>query len=157
MSSESSNPLVQFYHLTSTRLEVALPALVAKAYGADYRVVLVSGSDEQAEYFNQLLWTFDPASFLPHGTEKDGDPSAQPILISAGFSAANQATLAMVVDGSIVPESESFQRVIDLFDGRDEQSVAAARERWTHYRNRGCERVYRQQTPSGGWQEKATG
>ncbi|MBV8938927.1 MAG: DNA polymerase III subunit chi, partial [Alphaproteobacteria bacterium] len=43
---------IQFYHLTATPMERAVPRLVDKAYSAGFRVHLVLGSEEQVEYMN---------------------------------------------------------------------------------------------------------
>ena len=72
---------IQFYHLTATPLERALPKLLEKAYGGGFTTLLVADSEEYVEHLNQLLWTYDPGSFLPHGSVKDGNVEQQPILL----------------------------------------------------------------------------
>ena len=73
---------IQFYHLITTPLERALPKLLEKAVAGGYKVLLVTSSDEQVEHLNQMLWTYDPGSFLPHGSVKNGNVEKQPILIT---------------------------------------------------------------------------
>ena len=46
-------------------------------------------------------------------------------------------------------------RALDLFDGRDEAAVQAARERWRDYRDAGYPLTYWQQSEMGGWEKKA--
>ncbi len=78
---------IQFYHLTATPLERALPKLLEKALAGGFRALLVAPSDERVEQLNQLLWTYDPNSFLPHGSVKDGHVDEQPILLVSSLSA----------------------------------------------------------------------
>jgi len=148
-------PQVQFYHLTATPLERAVPKLIEKAYGAGFRVHAVLASEEQAEMMNQLLWTFDPGSFVPHGGPKDPNAAEQPVFISATPEAPNAPDLLFVTEGSAPADPGSYRRILDLFDGKNEAAVNAARERWQRYKAAGCELSYWQQTESGGWQQKA--
>lgn len=143
---------VQFYHLTTTPLERALPKLLERALSGGYRVCLVAQSDERVEQLNKLLWTYDPVSFLPHGSDKDEQPENQPILISTGIEPVNSANLLVVTDGRSVDQPK-FERILDVFDGNDPQATVAARARWTEYKNAGYELTYFSQNVQGGWQK----
>lgn len=108
-------------------------------------------SDEKVEWMNNILWVYDPNSFLPHGSEKDENPESQPIYLTAKFKNPNQANLAVVTDGSEIEQYGSFNRIIDIFDGTDTALTAKARERWKKYKALGLNLEYRQQTESGSW------
>lgn len=146
---------VQFYHLTTTPIERALPKLLEKAYSGGYRALVVAASDEQAEQLNQNLWTYEGGSFLPHGTAKDGDPELQPIFLSTTLANPNQATALFVTEGSVPPEPAAYKRIVDLFDGNDANAVAKAAARKTGYAKAGLEISYLQQNASGGWDKAA--
>src|SRR5690606_13612717 len=143
-------PAVQFYHLTATPLERALPKLLEKALAGGFKVLLLAGSDERLEQLNQHLWMFDPSSFLPHGALNEGKPQRHPILLYTAHEAVNGDNLLDVVDEALAPEGSGFERAIDLFDGRDAQATVAARQRWTHYISAGYELSCLRQTESGG-------
>ncbi len=143
---------VQFYQLRSTPLERALPKLVEKAYGAGYRIHLVLGTEERAQYLNDLLWTYDPGSFLPHGTAHDAHPELQPVFISAGLDAPNMPTLLFITDGSIPAKLDIYHRLLDVFDGNDPEAIVRARVRWKHYKALECDTSYFRQTENGGWE-----
>lgn len=145
---------VQFYQLLTTPLDRALPKLLEKAVGSGYRVLMTAAGPEQAEYLNQLLWTYDPASFLPHGTAGEGNDALQPVLISTEDTALNDAKLLVVTDGRAVREPERFERLADIFDGRDPTALEAARLRWTTYKEKGYTMAYMRQTENGGWDKK---
>ena len=147
---------IHFYHLITTPLERALPKLVEKAYGAKYRVLIAAGDETKAEQLNALLWGYAPNSFLPHGSAKDGNAETQPIYIAAGEGNKNNANLLIVTDGSNVDASVAFDRVLDMFDGANDDAVSAARARWTAYKSAGHALKYNKQTEAGGWQEIKT-
>jgi DNA polymerase III subunit chi len=146
---------VQFYHLTTSPLERALPKLMEKAYGSGQKTLLVAGNDARADQINQLLWSYDPGSFLPHGSMKDGHTQEQPILISTTIDPVNNATILVVTDGALPDNPDQFERILDMFDGNDPESVAKARQRWTLYRNGGHDITYMRQNENGGWVQKA--
>lgn len=146
---------MQFYHLTATPLERALPKLLEKAVAGGFRALLLVGSEDQVDRFNQLLWTYNPGSFLPHGSVKDGHAEDQPIFISTMPDVPNGAKLLAVTDGRMTEHPEAFERILDIFDGNDASAVAQARTRWTAYKSAGHEVSYLRQTEAGGWEQKA--
>ena len=147
---------IQFYHLTATPLERALPKLLEKCVSGGFVTQVIAGSDDQVEHLNQLLWTYDPNSFLPHGSAKDGYVSQQPVLLATQVEAENPASILVVTDGS-TPEVDRFERVLDMFDGSNPQAVEDARKRWAHYKSAGLSLTYMQQTEQGGWAARSGG
>jgi len=111
--------------------------------------VLLAGSDERVEHLNQLLWTYDDASFLPHGSARDGNAARQPIFLTATEANPNNASMLVLVDGARAAAPEAYRRVCDMFDGNDETAVSAARERWRAAKAAGHELTYWEQTRQG--------
>ncbi len=146
---------VGFYHLTHTALDRALPRLVERAYAAGHRILVMAGSEERVAHLDALLWTFDPAAWLPHGTRRDGDAGAQPIFLTERDENPNRADMLVLLDGVSASGVEGYARCALLFDGNDAQAVARARERWSEWRAAGFALTYHQQTETGGWEEKA--
>ena len=135
-------------------LERALPKLLEKALERGMRALVVAGSRERAAQLDELLWTYDPASFLPHGAA-GLDPERQPVWLAEDDANLNRAGLLVLIDGQSSERLASFERAIDLFDGRDRTAVAAARERWQACKQAGHRLSYWQQTRQGGWEKKA--
>jgi DNA polymerase-3 subunit chi len=145
---------IGFYHLLSTPLERALPRLLERACAQDYRIVVRAASSERIEHLNALLWTYDEASFLPHGSARDGNPASQPIWLTDGEENPNGATMLVLVDGVDAADLATFARCLDLFDGNDEAAVEEARDRWRRAKSAGHTLTYWQQT-AAGWEKKA--
>jgi len=146
---------VSFYHLTRSSLEQTLPRLLEKALQGGARCQVMAGSPERVEALNAHLWTFDPASFVPHGSAREGNPQQQPVWLTDEDRNENGATMLFLTDGAMSAHIASYQRCFELFDGRDESAVAAARTRWKQYRDAGHSVSYWQQNERGGWEKKA--
>ncbi|MBN67073.1 MAG: DNA polymerase III subunit chi [Rickettsiales bacterium] len=144
---------IQFYHLLSTPLERALPKLMEKALKGGYRMVIMTDSQHKAESLNELLWTYEPSRFLPHGGVDDAQPEEQPIYITYRPENPNNANVLVVTDGSMVEQLEGIVKMLDMFDGRDDAQVQSARKRWKNYKDAGYTLSYIQQQPNGGWQD----
>lgn len=135
--------------MKATPLERALPRILERALKDGYRVLVRAGSDERVDDLNQLLWTYDDASFLPHGSARDGNAERQPIFLTAGDGNPNQATMLVLVDGARSNALEHYTRVCDMFDGNDETAVEAARARWREAKAAGHALTYWEQTATG--------
>jgi DNA polymerase III subunit chi len=144
---------IGFYHLLATPLERALPRLLERARAQGYRIVLRAALAERVEHLNALLWTYDDASFLAHGSARDGDAVAQPIWLTEHDDNPNDAAMLVLVDGVEAADLSAFARCADLFDGNDESAVEAARERWRRAAAAGHTLTYWQQTATG-WEKR---
>ena len=146
---------VNFYHLTASSLEDALPKLLAKTLQAGERAVVMVGSPERVDALNTHLWTFDPGSFLPHGSGRDGDAGRQPVWLTHLDENPNGAKFLFLADRAASERVADFARCFELFDGRDEAAMTESRVRWKAYKLAGHTVAYYQQTPTGGWEKKA--
>lgn len=146
---------IHFYHLTSTPLERALPKLLEKSYAGGFRTVVLA-EEARVERLNELLWTYDQDSFLPHGSARGGNAELQPILLTAALPTEVGAKEILFITNGVLAENPApYDRVIDMFDGGNDASLTSARARWKHYKDSGCELCYYQQTSSGNWDKKA--
>ena len=146
---------IGFYHLTRTPLERALPKLLEKVIGAEKRAVVRAGSTERVDFLNAALWTYDSASFLPHGTAREGDAAEQPIWLTDQAERPNDAQILVLTDNVTADDLDDFERCLEMFDGRDREAVEAARSRWRQYSDTKHNLTYWQQTEQGGWELKA--
>lgn len=146
---------VGFYHLTKTPLEQALLRLLEKAVEAGKRTIVRTSSEERVAFLNGALWTNDAASFLPHGTQKEGYPEQHPVWLTAEIENPNKADILMLTDGADTAAYQEFDRCLEIFDGNNDDAVVAARERWKAYKDAGCTLTYWQQNDRGGWEKTA--
>ncbi len=147
---------VNFYHLTRDKLEAALPKLAARAYTQGLRTVIRAPNEERVQMLDQILWTYEDDSFLPHGTARNGHTDLQPIYISADTDVPNDAKLLMLVDNRLDDDIAAFDRCFYLFDGSDDMQVSAARAAWKQLKSQGVSLTYWQQSDGGKWDKKAT-
>ena len=146
---------VLFYHLQDMRLENVLPPLLEKSLERGWRVVVQSASEERADALDAHLWTYRDDSFLPHATWRVGDAAEQPIVLTAGEGNPNRANVRFLVDSAALPvDSESYQRLVLVFNGDDSDALAAARGAWTDCKTRGFEVTYWQADERGRWQRR---
>jgi DNA polymerase-3 subunit chi len=144
---------VRFHHLERRRVDEALPRLLERAREEGRRVVLRASSDEMVAAFNERLWTYDDASFLPHGAAGDGDPMTQPIFLTCEADNPNAATMLVRLSGAETRETDdAFDLVILLFDGRAEAALDEARGEWRRLKNEGRAISYWRESDEGGWE-----
>ena len=148
---------IRFYHLTRQPLEDTLPVMLERTVERDKRrAVVMASSPERVEALNAHLWTYDERKFLPHGSQADGFGEQQPVWLCVDDENPNQAQVLFLTDGASSDRVDGYDLVCELFDGNDDQAVAAAREHWQVYKTAGHDLTYWQQTERGGWEKKAS-
>ena len=144
---------VRFHHLERRRVDQALPGLLELAMQEGRRVVVRASSDEMVAALNERLWTYDDASFLPHGAAGDGDPMTQPIFLTSEADNPNAATMLVRLSGAEAsPADNAFDLIILMFDGRDEAALAQARSEWRRLKDQERAISYWRETDEGGWE-----
>jgi DNA polymerase III subunit chi len=145
---------IGFYHLTRSTADQALPPLLGRTLAAGQRAVVICGSEERLAALDAALWLSTNPDWLPHGTPASGNADLQPVWLTTADEAPNGARFLFLIDGAASARLGEFDRVFDLFDGGDEEAVAAARRRWTAAKAAGHSLTYWHQTPRG-WEKKA--
>ena len=140
---------VAFYHLQRSRLEQVLPRLLEKTLGAGKRALVLSGSSDRVEQLNGVLWTYDPATWLPHGCDGDENPADHPVWLSMRDDNVNDASFLFLTDGAGSAAIGEFERCFELFDGDDTDAVQRSRDRWKQYKSDGHDVTYWQQGDQG--------
>jgi DNA polymerase-3 subunit chi len=151
---------VLFYHLERKPLEDILPGLVERSLERKWRALIKCESADRAAALDNLLWTYDDQSFLPHAQAGDGDPARQPVLLAVEDSNANNANVLFLVGGAEPPEwngdlARSFSRIVVLFDGRDPEALASARATWNAAKAAEHDVTYWKQSAAGKWEKQA--
>jgi DNA polymerase III, chi subunit len=132
-----------------------LTPLLEKSLERGWTVIVQGGSQERIEALDAHLWTFRDDGFLPHGTWREPDAAAQPVLLTVNDGNPNAASVRFLIDGAPVPaDAQAYQRIVLLFNGEDEDAVAAARAHWSEAKAKGFEATYWQPDEQGRWAKK---
>lgn len=146
---------VDFYHLTRTGPEAALPRLLGRTLEAGQRAVVLLRDPGRVAAISRALWASQDPPWLPHGSETTGEADLQPIWLTVENAASpNGARYLFLLDGAESARLGEFERVFDLFDGRDDAAVRAARSRWATAKAAGFALTYWQQRERG-WERQA--
>ncbi|MEG3180711.1 DNA polymerase III subunit chi [Sphingomonas sp. LT1P40] len=144
---------VDFYHLTITPVERALPGIAVKVVESGGRLLVVSGDATQRARIDHSMWTWQAESFLPHAQAGTGDDAIQPVLIGEAVEAANGARFVALIDGIWREEALTFDRAFHFFDA---DRIVEARTAWKALADRdGLDRRYFKQDENGRWGQAA--
>ena len=111
--------------------------LTEKAYLKDLKIVIVNDTLADAQALDELLWTFNDRSFIPHKVCVDAesmDP-ATPVHLTVDSSALPAADLLVNMAQQLPPQLERYARIAEIIDA-DEERRRTGRERFKAYRDR---------------------
>jgi DNA polymerase-3 subunit chi len=115
------------------RLQVAA-RLADKAFQQGHRIFINAADETQARTLDELLWSFRPASFVPHGLH--GQEHSDTIAIGWGQEPQDHNDLLINLQLDIPPFFSRFQRVAEVVT-QDPDSLQALRKSWKFYKERG--------------------
>ncbi|WP_294537583.1 DNA polymerase III subunit chi [uncultured Rhodoblastus sp.] len=149
-------PEIWFYQLQRRRLEQVLPNLIERTLQRGWRAVVQAKTPERLAAIDDLLWTYAEESFLPHGSAAEGDAPLQAVWLTLGADNPNGAQVRFLVEGvEAEPFAEAgYERLILLFDGRDDEILEQARAQWKTLRARDVKLSYWAETEEGGWRQQ---
>lgn len=115
------------------RLSVAV-RLADKAFQRGHRIFINAADEDQARALDELMWSFRPSSFLPHGLH--GQEHSDTVAIGWGQEPHNHSDLLINLQLEIPSFFSRFQRVAEVVT-QDPDSLEALRASWTFYKERG--------------------
>ena len=134
-----------FYYLTRTPLDRALPAIAERVLAGGHRLEILADDPEFLDRLDRALWAYRSDSFLPHGRE-----GAQLVLLTCPKERpATYANLAYV-DGVWRDPAADTARIFYFFDA---DTLDNARSAWRAINTEAFERRYWKQTDEGRWIE----
>ncbi|SAK62644.1 DNA polymerase III subunit chi [Caballeronia arationis] len=109
--------------------------LVRKAYLSGEPIIVLAEPARLAA-FDEQLWTFSPLDFVPHCMA--GSPLAKdtPVVLAANLDDAPHHRILINLGQSVPVQFARFERLIEVV-GDDEEELAAGRQRFRFYRDRG--------------------
>lgn len=140
---------LDFYDLKKESPDNALLALLEPIIESKKRTVIVLKDANETERVNNLLWSFDENSFIPHGNKKDGNEKSQPIYLAdtdefksfAKNGSPNSASFVVYMDIAIpdIPDKNIYERCFVIFGGRNLAALENARVLWKKAKEDGSE------------------
>lgn len=144
--------LVMFYHLTQSRPQGTLLAILPRALQAQWRVLIRADAPVLAD-LDEKLWGGAGETFLPHGLAGGAHDADQPILLGNVPSADFDALALVGAAPCDMAEAQRLHRVWVLFDGNSAPELTAARALWRHVAEAGLHAQYWSEQ-SGTWAMK---
>lgn len=110
--------------------------LLEKAYAKKHQVFVFCDNQANADYLDELLWTYKDESFIPHNLQGEGPEPPPPIQI--GFHTdENPKTFRdiMINLSTTIPTFHTqFKRIIEIVT-QDESCKTIKREHYQTYKN----------------------
>jgi DNA polymerase-3 subunit chi len=124
----------EYFECPSNRWERDLCQKVAEQYAADARVYVWASSQAEAMRIDELLWTFEEGSFIPHNLWSDKEEFREQVTV--GWLATNPNSASVLVIAGEQPleglaeMAARFGRILDFVPSKDKRATTAARERY---------------------------
>jgi DNA polymerase-3 subunit chi len=112
--------------------------LVERAYREQLRVIVWSGTESEARTCDELLWTFDDRTFVPHRISRSPEQlkdRGTPVHVTLELDGVDDADLLVNLADRLPEGLPRFARVAEIMDA-DEQRRRLGRERFKAYRER---------------------
>jgi len=128
---------VDFYILpVNTGQERFACLMTHKVWRQGNNLYINTATRENAEAFDNLLWTHRDISFIPH--ELTGPDTSSPVIVGWQGETANQFEVLMNLAPKIPTQAERFARIIEIVAG-DQKQRELARNKYRQYRDQGYE------------------
>lgn len=131
---------VDFYILNQRVTDGKLRAacrIVKKALGQGYTAYIHARDPEQARRLDDLMWTFDQGSFVPHRRDDDGEDFA-PAIIGGSPPTDNPADVLVGLGEDLPEHFRVYRRIAEIVDHTDAEKQLA-RQRYKVYKDQGCQ------------------
>jgi DNA polymerase-3 subunit chi len=126
---------IDFYTRVGDRLQVAV-RIAAKAFAQRSPVRVLTADASMTEALDRALWVQPAISFLPHCRLDDRLAGETSIWVDHRLEHAGTASVLINLHPEPPPFFARFERLAEIVD---EESAAAARQRYRYYRERGYE------------------
>ena len=129
---------VIFVEVTASRMEMRACEIAEHTYAQGDRLQIVAIDEEQAARLDDLLWTYKPDNFVPHGLWRGPDSdSDQPVMITARKERVPGMASLLTMDYSPVEMVQQFSKVIHVVVVDNQERLEASRRYWTLLKDAG--------------------
>ena len=132
-------PRVDFYVLPENSSAERFACTIAnKAWQQGRAVFIQTESKEAAGTMDDLLWTFNDISFLPHVVKESDITPAERVVIGWQPQPPGNYEVLINLTAEIPSSAERFARIVEIVAG-DNRQKDLARNRYRGYREQGYE------------------
>ena len=117
---------IDFYILSDSSLQadwLFACKLIEKAYELGHEVYVLCNNQADAFAFDELLWTFNPESFIPHHIQGEGPKPIPPVQIGFEDKAPNIRNLFINLSSRVPPFFQQFQRICEIVPDQEQQKT----------------------------------
>jgi DNA polymerase-3 subunit chi len=112
--------------------------LLEKAYQRGHRIFVYCETQKDAEYLDELLWTYKDESFIPHNLQGEGPEPPPPVQIGYGAEPRGFDDVLLNMSGTIPAYFSRFRRVMEIVAPGD-AAKEVSRAHYREYRAKQCE------------------
>ena len=128
---------VDFYVLPdNSRQERFACMMTHKVWSKGKPLFINTASQEMAEAFDNLLWTYHDISFIPHELINTNEITESPVIIGWQGKLPKQTEVLLNLAHDMPTNAERFARIIEIVAG-DGSPRQQARDKYREYRKRG--------------------
>ena len=126
---------IDFYFNAPDRLQVAC-RLAGKAFAQKKKLLIFAPAPETARRIDNMLWTWQQLSFIPHCAAHDPLAAQTPVLITSESAAPPECDVLLNLGSECPPFFERYARLLEIV-GRDDADRSLGRGRFKFYKERG--------------------
>ena len=105
-----------FYKLKNLSIELFLISLIEKSISKNWNSLVLLDNIERMEEINDLMWTFNDTSFIPHGSQSDLNPDKHKVYLTCNEENLNNSSVIFSIDGIIINQPDNWKRCIYIFN-----------------------------------------
>jgi len=156
------SPEIWFYQTMPNGFLVSIASLVEKIYEKGMRLFIHGHDEAIIGALDELLWTYNPTGFLPHGLQSSDRSDKQDIILGTnpimniddGPHLGNEFGVYLSITPQAWPNEIGFQRMMFLFDGNDNEHRQWARQAWLSFKQKDFSLQFWKQSESGKWEKQ---
>jgi DNA polymerase-3 subunit chi len=129
---------ILFVETSARRMEMRACEIAEENYAQGRKVQIIVVDQEQAERLDDLLWTFKPDSFVPHGLWAGSpDEPEQPVVITTRMEAVKDMDSLLMMGYTEVDLVSQFSHVFHLVVTDNQERLDNSRRYWTLLKDAG--------------------
>ena len=131
-------PQVDFYVLKNTEenaCNLLACKLAAKALTAQQSMYIHCATQQQAVAIDDMLWSFNDISFIPHALSTAENSGDIPILLGYDTIPERQYEILLNLNAEVPTQAEHFKRIIEIVY-QDPDAKKSARAHYKTYQER---------------------